>query len=189
MSTGRFRRRTSKARAPESGAASGASGRRPPLIDRIPPHHDRAFWGCGQNAFGLHLPLPAEEGGREYEAWIAFDERHQAGPGLVHGGLVAAALDEACGLLATWYRFPSVTGRLFVHYRRPVPINTELLLSARVEGERGRSIRVRGELGDGQQSFADARAAFVHVPLEHFLATPEGRAAGEAWRRRLGSKE
>jgi hypothetical protein len=23
------------------------------------------------------------------------------------------------------------------------------------------------------------------VPLEHFLATPEGRAAGEEWRRRL----
>jgi hypothetical protein len=32
---------------------------------------------------------------------------------------------------------------------------------------------------------AEARLAFVHVPLEHFLATPEGRAAGEAWRRRL----
>ena len=26
-------------------------------------------------------------------------------------------------------------------------------------------------------------------PLEHFLATPEGRAAGEAWRRRLSGQE
>jgi hypothetical protein len=24
------------------------------------------------------------------------------------------------------------------------------------------------------------------VPLEHFLATPEGQAAGDAWRRTLG---
>jgi acyl-coenzyme A thioesterase PaaI-like protein len=62
----------------------------------------------------------------------------------VHGGLVAAALDEACGLLATWYRFPTVTGRLFVHYRRPVSINTELLIRARLVGEHARRIQSRG---------------------------------------------
>jgi hypothetical protein len=33
---------------------------------------------------------------------------------------------------------------------------------------------------------AVARAAFLHVPLEHFLQTPEGRASAAAWRRRLG---
>ena len=109
----------------------------------------------------------------------------QGGPGIVHGGLVAAVLDEACGLLATWYRFPTVTARIFVRYRHPVPINTELLVRARVESSRGRRIRVRGELLDGDSPLAEARAAFVHVPLEHFLSTPEGRAAGEAWRRRL----
>jgi acyl-CoA thioesterase FadM len=103
----------------------------------------------------------------------------------VHGGLVAAALDEACGLLATWYRFPAVTARIFVRYRRPVTINTELLVRSTVESERGRRIRIGGELLDGDEPLAEARAAFLHVPLEHFLATPEGRAAGEAWRRRL----
>ena len=65
----------------------------------IPPHHDPACWGCGDAPGGIRLPQPAEEGLREYEAWFHFDERHQARPGLVHGGLVAAALDEACGLL------------------------------------------------------------------------------------------
>ena len=151
----------------------------------IPPHHDPACWGCGDNDTGLRLPLPAVPGTRHYEAWFRFDERHQAGPGFVHGGLVAAALDEACGLLATWYRFPAVTARIFVRYRRPVTINTELLVRSTVESERGRRIRIGGELLDGDEPLAEARAAFLHVPLEHFLATPEGRAAGEAWRRRL----
>ena len=36
------------------------------------------------------------------------------------------------------------------------------------------------------ESFLDV-AKNLHVPLEHFLASPEGRAAGEAWRRRLHS--
>src|SRR2546421_8279096 len=152
---------------------------------RIPPQHDPACFGCGDNVHGFRLPLPVVEGAPAYEASFVFDERHQGGPGIVHGGLVSALLDEACGLLATWYRFPTVTARIFVRYRHPVPINTELLVRARVESSRGRRIRVRGELLDGDSPLAEARAAFVHVPLEHFLSTPEGRAAGEAWRQRL----
>jgi acyl-coenzyme A thioesterase PaaI-like protein len=153
--------------------------------DLIPPHHDPACWGCGDAPAGIRLPQPAAEELTEYEAWFSFDERHQAGPGFVHGGLIAAALDEACGLLATWYRFPTVTARIFVRYRRPVPINTELLVRARLTEERGRRLHVEGEITDGAEALAEARAAFLHVPLEHFLATPEGRAAAAAWRDRL----
>jgi acyl-coenzyme A thioesterase PaaI-like protein len=153
----------------------------------IPPHHDPACWGCGDNPNGIHLPLPAEEGIDRYEARFRFDEHHQAGPGIVHGGLVAAALDEACGLLATWHRFPSVTARIFVRYRRPVRINRELSLCSWVTDTRGRRIHVDARLLDGDEVLAEARGALLHVPLEHFLATPEGRAAGERWRRRLDS--
>jgi acyl-coenzyme A thioesterase PaaI-like protein len=151
----------------------------------IPPHHDPACWGCGSSPDGIGLPQPLDEGAERYEASFSFDERHQGGPGIVHGGLVGAALDEACGLLATWYRFPTVTARIFVRYRRPVPINRPLRISSRVTGERGRRIEISGALHDGDELLADADGAFVHVPLEHFLATPEGRAAGEAWARRL----
>jgi acyl-coenzyme A thioesterase PaaI-like protein len=159
--------------------------RRPALRTEIPPHHDPACFGCGENPFGLRLRLPEAEGLERYDEWVRFDETHQAGPGLVHGGIVAAALDEACGLLATWYRFPTVTARIFVRYRRPVWINTELALAAWVTGSSGRRIHVDAALRDGEDILAEARAAFLHVPLEHFLETPEGRAAGEAWRRRL----
>jgi acyl-coenzyme A thioesterase PaaI-like protein len=137
----------------------------------------------------LRLPQPAAEGLTSYEAFFRFDERHQGGPGIVHGGLVSAALDEAVGLLATWYAFPSVTARIFVRYRRPVPINPELQLRAEVEDVRGRRIRARAEITDGATPFAEARAALLHVPLEHFLRTPEGRAAGERWRQRLADTD
>jgi acyl-CoA thioesterase FadM len=78
-----------------------------------------------------------------------------------------------------------VTARIFVRYRRPVQINTELLVQAEVTSERGRRLRVAAQIGDGNEVLAEARAAFLHVPLEHFLATPEGKAAAEAWARRL----
>ena len=116
---------------------------------------------------------------------MTFREPHQGGPGIAHGGIVGAALDEACGLLATWHRFPTVTARIAIRFRRPAPINRPLRISARVETERGRRIEIRGQLRDGDELLSEAEAAFLHVPLEHFLATPEGRAAGEAWARRL----
>jgi acyl-coenzyme A thioesterase PaaI-like protein len=153
---------------------------------RVPPHHDPACFGCGDNPIGLRLPEPGVAGGERYEARFSFDTRHQGGPGVAHGGLVAAALDEACGLLATWYRFPAVTARMFVRYRRPVPINRELLVRAAVEEPgHGRRIRIRGALELDGRILAEARAAFLHVPVEHFLATDEGQALADAWRRRL----
>ena len=155
---------------------------------RIPPHHGATCWGCGDNPTGLRLPTPTHAGADRYDAPVRFDERHEGGPGLVHGGIVAGALDEAAGLLATWYRFPAVTARIFVRYRRPVPINRDLHLAARITATRGRRIRVTAELRDEVEVIAAARAAFLHVPVEHFLATPEGRAAGKRWRRRLAAQ-
>ena len=151
----------------------------------IPPHHDPTCWGCGDNAHGIHLPLPTNEGTTTYEATFRFDQRHQGGPGIVHGGLVAAALDEACSLLATWHSFPTVTARISVRFRRPVPINADLRARARVTSDRGRHIEIRSELVRADELLAEADGSFLHVPLDHFLQTPDGREAGETWRRRL----
>ena len=151
----------------------------------MPPHHDPACWGCGDNPTGIRLPHPTEAGAREYEAQFSFAEHHQAGPGFVHGGLVAAALDEAAGILATWYRFPSVTAELTVRFRRPVHINRELRISARLLEDHGRRFDVGAELRDDDELLASAQGTWAHVPFEHFLQTPEGRAARDAWRERL----
>ena len=70
---------------------------------------------------------------------------------------------------------------MFVRFRKPVPINTELLIRARLDDARGRRIHTTGSITDGDEVLAEARVALLHVPLEHFLATPEGRAAAERW--------
>ena len=131
------------------------------------------------------MALPEVEGSENYESTVTFSEHHQGGPGIVHGGIVGAALDEACGLLATWYRFPTVTARIAIRFRRPVPINIPLRIVSRVTATRGRRIEIAAELYGGGEVLAHAQGAFLHVPLEHFLETPEGRAAGEEWRQRL----
>ena len=47
-------------------------------------------------------------------------------------------------------------------------------MTARVAADRGRRIEISAELRDGDELLAEADGAFLHVPLEHFLATPEG---------------
>jgi acyl-coenzyme A thioesterase PaaI-like protein len=133
------------------------------------------------------MTLPEAEGADRYETDVTFASSHQGGPGIAHGGVVGAALDEACGLLATWHRFPTVTARIAIRFRRPAPINRALRISSRVTAERGRRIEISAALRDGEELLAEADGVFLHVPLDHFLATPEGRAAGEAWRGRLDS--
>jgi hypothetical protein len=90
-------------------------------------------------------------------------------------------------LLATWYRFPSVTARFAVRFLEPVEINRPLDVASEIRNERGRHLHIHGWLQAGDDVLAEADGSFIHVPLEHFLRTPEGRAAGEAWRERLGS--
>jgi acyl-CoA thioesterase FadM len=132
----------------------------------IPPHHDPACWGCGDNPTGIRLPTPQAEGESYYEATFSFAEHHQAAPGLVH--------------------FPSVTARIEIRFLEPVHINRTLTISARLQDDRGRRLEICGELRDSDDLLATAKGSFVHVSLEHFLRTPEGRAAGEAWREQLG---
>lgn len=78
-----------------------------------------------------------------------------------------------------------MTTKLAVRYRRPAHINLELTIRAELVADDGRRIDVEADLLDGEQILANARGTWAHVPLEHFLQTPEGRAAGEAWRERL----
>jgi hypothetical protein len=66
-----------------------------------------------------------------------------------------------------------------------VHINRELAIRAELVADDGRRLDIHAELLDGESVLAQAEGTWAHVPLEHFLQTAEGRAAGEAWRRRL----
>ena len=78
-----------------------------------------------------------------------------------------------------------MTAELTVRFRRPVHINRELRITARLLGDRGRRFDVGAQLLEGEELLASAQGTWAHVPFEHFLQTPEGRAARDAWRERL----
>jgi acyl-coenzyme A thioesterase PaaI-like protein len=138
-------------------------------------HYDQCF-GCGDaQPHGLHLAARAGEG-VSVTAEFTVRSAHQGAPGLAHGGVLAAALDETFGSLNWLLRVIAVTGRLETDFVRPVPVGTVLHIEARCVAVDGRKIystataRVGGP--DGPVALR-ADALFIEVRLEHF--TSNGR--------------
>lgn len=98
---------------------------------------------------------------------------HQGAPGLAHGGVLAAAFDEALGALNWLLRVPAVTARLETDFRKPVAVGRVVHIDAAIIGVAGRRVYTRavGRLDDAQGPIAlTASALFVQVSMEHFRA-------------------
>jgi acyl-coenzyme A thioesterase PaaI-like protein len=92
---------------------------------------------CGvENLNGLHLKFYEENPG-EVTVEYTVPEQFQGYPGVVHGGIVAAMLDEVAGRAHMGGDPPRFmfTARLDVRYRRNVPVNQPLRIIGRVRVE------------------------------------------------------
>ena len=102
---------------------------------------------CGQkNPYGLHMVFRLED--ETVVADFQPQEEHQGFPGVIHGGIVAAVLDEALNRTTMLSTHPTwtMTGRLEVRYRRYVPYGPLLRVRASLGTERGRMIQASGTL-------------------------------------------
>lgn len=134
-------------------------------------HYEHCFGCGGGQTHGLHLETRAGEG-VSVTAEFTVREAHQGAPGLAHGGILAAALDETLGSLNWLLRTVAVTGRLETDFVRPVPVGATLYLEAEVTAVARRKIysRAVGRIGGPDGPLAvRAEALFVEVAVEHFV--------------------
>jgi acyl-coenzyme A thioesterase PaaI-like protein len=126
-------------------------------------HHDLCF-GCGPaNLFGLQLELePSSDGGVDGRFFVKQD--HQGPPGFAHGGVIAAALDEAMALVLLAESTSALTARLEVDLLAPAPVGTFVRVEAGLEESDARTLRLRARARseDGGE-LAVARGVFVRV--------------------------
>jgi acyl-coenzyme A thioesterase PaaI-like protein len=124
-------------------------------------HHDLCF-GCGiGNVFGLQLeasePVDGELRGRFF-----VKQDLMGPPGVMHGGLVATALDEAMALAVRPEHEFAPTARLETDLRAPIPIGTFVEVSARIVERDGRKLVAAAELrGEDGTLLAEGRGVFV----------------------------
>jgi acyl-coenzyme A thioesterase PaaI-like protein len=126
-------------------------------------HHDLCF-GCGQaNLFGLQAELePLPEGGVEGRFFVKQD--HQGPPGFAHGGVIAAALDEAMALLLRSRGVSGLTARLEVDLLAPVSVGVFATVRARPLEERERTLVLEATAAVEGEPVARARGVFVRGP-------------------------
>ena len=103
-------------------------------------------------------------------ATLVFSSAFEGGPGLAHGGYVAAAFDELLGLTQSLTGEAGMTRKLKVRYRSPCPLNTELRMEGRVQQREGREIVARGTMHAGDRLVADGEATFVVLEEEVYRA-------------------
>jgi acyl-coenzyme A thioesterase PaaI-like protein len=100
---------------------------------------------------------------------VVFAEHHSGAPGFAHGGAVATALDDCLGFLLYVIGQPAVTAKLEVNYRKPVTINTEYSLHARLHSHHRRKLSTSIDMRDAAgEVVAEATGLFVTVSMEHF---------------------
>ncbi|MEM7737989.1 MAG: PaaI family thioesterase [Deinococcota bacterium] len=111
------------------------------LYSHQQPNSDYCFICGRKNPIGLKLVF-FDNGNDEVMSTCVIPEHFNGYPGIVHGGIVSALLDEGVGRVSLIHDhhnlMMSVT--LEVKFRQPVPTETEL----RIIGKR---VKMRGRLG------------------------------------------
>jgi uncharacterized protein (TIGR00369 family) len=131
----------------------------------------RTCFLCGrQNPIGLKVSWYNDLEAKQIRATVTVPEQFNGYPGVVHGGIVAALLDETSGralLLDGDSDNLMVTLKLEVKYRRPTPTGQPLTVRGWVLQRTPSRARVAADLllPDGQVC-AEGEAILVRPPQE-----------------------
>jgi uncharacterized protein (TIGR00369 family) len=132
---------------------------------RLDPKPANNCFGCGgANETGMKLAFDLDLDERKTRGRFFLGPRYGGGAGFAHGGIIAVLLDEAMGKISKLSDEQAVTAELSVEYRKPVPIDEEILVEGWQEDAKGRNRFRVGEIRDQAGSLlARGRARFVVI--------------------------
>jgi acyl-coenzyme A thioesterase PaaI-like protein len=126
---------------------------------------DRAVVG-GANPVAVEIETTLD--GDVAFAQVVFGAAFEGAPGRVHGGMVAAVLDDVAGYALAFEGEPGFTGTLRVVYRAPVPIERTIEFRTWVREREGRKLFVEAEARLDDRVLASAELTMILVDQEHF---------------------
>ena len=135
-----------------------------------------ACWGCGPaNPDGLRIRSFAR-GDEVVAEWMP-EQKYEAFPGVLNGGIIGTLLDCHCNWTASWYLMRevfhqdsppcTVTADYAIKLLRPTPTNGPVFLAAKVVEATGDRATVEGTLTAGGKVCATCRGTFVAVQEGH----------------------
>jgi acyl-coenzyme A thioesterase PaaI-like protein len=140
------------------------------------PFADRSLMTGLSNPFSPPLTL-AMQGDRAV-GQVTFGATYEGIPGHVHGGMVAAVLDETLGYLAVNHDIGGLTAVLTLRYRAPTPLGTALSVEANLVRIDGKKAFVEARIKAGEVTTAEAEGVFVAVDRARMLAVIDSAKKG-----------
>jgi len=120
---------------------------------------DRGCFVCGpHNDTGLQADFSFDAEQQRSFCRLTIDERFQGWTAVVHGGVIASLLDEACIYAGRSLAETLVTAELAVRYRKPVPVGQEVTVAGEVLERRRKVLKVRAQLEVNGELHAEADA-------------------------------
>ncbi len=100
----------------------------------------------------------------ELAAYVKFTSAYEGPPGFVHGGYVAAVMDEIFGFCQSKLDDPYMTGTLELKYLMPVPLNQQLKMTSQVERVEGRKAFLTAQMVDhNNKILIEGKAIFIKI--------------------------
>ena len=134
-------------------------------IAAIRARYDDCF-GCGAaNQSGLQLDGFSRDGDQVSVTFVP-QSHHTGFADILHGGIVATALDEIMAWTAMLVEgVLVVTGTMELRFRKPARAGATFRLVGELIERRGRRLMINGTLYDGETMIADANAMFLVVDV------------------------
>ncbi|MDD3890606.1 MAG: PaaI family thioesterase [Syntrophomonadaceae bacterium] len=133
----------------------------------------RTCFLCGrQNDIGLKMSWYNDLEAQQVKAEVVIPEHFNSYPGFVHGGIVAALLDETSGralLLNGDNDKLMVTSKLEIKYYNPAPTGQPLTVTGWVTRPGDKYARVEGEIRLADNTLiARCKATVMRPPTEYY---------------------
>lgn len=155
------------------GEAANASLKTPTSDDDATPpsgHVDFSPLLGRANPLAPPMEFYLDEDGPKVCADVTFGHAYEGPPGHVHGGLIAAALDELLGATQALSGSPGMTAQLDVSYRAPTPLHVPLRLESTLDNVVGRKIYTSGRVYNGDTLCAEATGLFISIDFAAIAA-------------------
>lgn len=120
---------------------------------------------CGEkNQAGLMLRFIVNRPDKSITTEFVPTRIYQGFADIVHGGIIAAVLDEAMTKLAFSLGMDAVTGKLTVRFKHPLMVGERIVATGRIVKESGRGIEASAQaVKDDGTVVAEAQGILIRV--------------------------
>jgi uncharacterized protein (TIGR00369 family) len=139
---------------------------------KLEPKPENHCFGCGgANSGGMRLAFEQDDERQRIVGRFSLGAEYQGGSGFLHGGIIALLLDEVMSKASRFAGLHAVTADLRVEYKRPIRVNTEIIVEGFVTRREGRQLYHEGEIRNAAgELLARGEGRFVVIDREKYSA-------------------